>query len=109
MVPQHHFSPVAYHYSTLIVTVRFNSFKVHVICWLQICSKCQYKYILTITIDLRKYSIKDNEGEKSRKKDEDAPDGMYEKLMIEDEVKEVYRDRSVWGSVLSDFPTSITA
>ena len=62
-----------------------------------------------IKIDLRKYSIKDNEGEKSRKKHEDAPDGMYEKLMIEDEVKEVYRDRSVWGSVLSDFPTSITA
>ena len=62
-----------------------------------------------IKIDLRKYIIKDNEREKSRKKDEDAPGGMYEKLMIVDQVKKVYRDRSVWGSVLSDFPPSSTA
>ena len=46
---------------------------------------------------------------KSRKKHEDAPDGLYEKFMIVDEVNEVDRDRSVWGSALSDFPTIITA
>ena len=61
------------------------------------------------SVDLRKYSMKDPEGRKSCKKHEDAPEGMYEKLMIVDEVNEVYRDRSVWRSVFSDFPTSNTA
>ena len=39
------------------------------------------------SVDLRKYSIKDTGG-RSRKKHEDAPEGMYEKLMIVDEVEE---------------------
>ena len=64
-------------------------------------------------VDLRKYSIKGTEGRKSAcawgaRFLRDFL-GMYEKLMIMDEVKEVYRDRSVWRSVPSDFPTSNTA
>ena len=59
------------------------------------------------SVDLRKHSIKYG-GERSRKKREDPPEGMYaclKRLMTMDEATEVCRDRSVWRSVLSDYPT----
>ena len=57
------------------------------------------------SVDLRKYSIKDTGG-KSRKKYKDPPEGMYEckRLMTVAEANDVYRDRCVWRSVLSDYP-----
>ena len=55
------------------------------------------------SIDLRKHSFKDT-GVRSRKKHEDPPDGMYEEVDDSGRGKEVCRDRSVWRSVLSDYP-----
>ena len=46
-------------------------------------------------------------GGRSSKKYEDTPEGTYEevdRLMTVDEAIEVCRDRSVWLSVLSDYP-----
>ena len=55
------------------------------------------------SVDLRKYSIKDTGG-RSRKKHEDPRRACMKKLMTVDEAKVIYRDRSVWRSVLSDYP-----
>ena len=43
-------------------------------------------------------------GGRSHKKHEDPPAGMYEEINVSGRGESVCRDRSIWCSVLSDYP-----